>query len=148
VSSEQNAQQYANRVAAGLSSIAQVPQERRTEPGMVGHWSLKDVLGHLAYWDGVHVDELVSEFRGDPIVEDNREDDVINAEQFAIRQTWSWDKVMDEAIANRDRLIDLLKRPSRYDQSGSGEHWDEHRREIEAWLMRNQPIATADRPNG
>jgi hypothetical protein len=148
MSSRQYARQYADRVAAGLATIEQVDPERRTESGMVGHWSLKDVVGHLAYWDGVHAEELESEFRGDPIIEDGRDDDVINAEQFANRESWSWDHVMDEAIANRDRLIELLSRPSRYDQSGSGEHWDEHRRQIEEWLKRNQPIAAADLPNG
>lgn len=146
MSNETHAQQYADRVAAGLSTIEQVDPERRNEPGMVGNWSLKDVLGHLAYWDGVHADELETEFAGETIVEDSREDDVINAEQSALRADRSWDQVMDEAITNRDRLIELLKRPSRYDQSGSGEHWVEHRQEIEAWLKRHQPIADADRP--
>jgi hypothetical protein len=102
----------------------------------------------LAYWDGVHAVELESEFRGDPIRDDNREDDVINAEQFAILADWAWDQVMDAAINNRNRMIDLSQRPSRYDQCGSGEHRAEHRQSFEAWLKRDQPFPTADCPNG
>ena len=133
------AEQYASRVAAALATVEQVSSELRETTGVTERWSVKDLLGHCAYWDSVHVAEMEAEFAGEPILEDGRDDDVINAEQFAIRANWSWQQIMDEVIANRDRLAQLLKRPSRYDQSGSGEHWIEHRQQIEDWLARSQP---------
>lgn len=137
------AEQYAGRVAAALAITEQVLPDLRHQKGVTEQWSVKDLLGHCAYWDSVHVAELEAEFAGEPTVEDDREDDVINAEQFAIRANWSWEQVMDEVTSNRDRLTELLKRPSRYDQSGTGEHWDEHRKQIEEWIARSQPIQSA-----
>jgi hypothetical protein len=135
-------EQYAKRVSAAIDAAERVPPKLRESKGVTENWSVKDLLGHCAYWDGVHAAEMETEFAGGTILEDDREDDVINAEQFEIRANWSWDKIMDEVTTNRDRLVELLKRPSRYDQSGSGEHWIEHRQQIEDWLARNQSDRT------
>jgi hypothetical protein len=116
-----------------------VPVERREEKGVTEQWSLKDLMGHLAYWDGVNAAEMETEFAGGTILEDDRDEDVINAEQFALRSDWTWEQVMNEVRTNRDRRAELLKRPSRYDQTGSGEHWDEHRAQIERWLAGSPP---------
>ncbi len=32
-------------------AIAQVPEERVSEPGLDGGWSVKDVMAHVAWWD-------------------------------------------------------------------------------------------------
>ena len=130
--------QYAGRVAAALAITERISPNVRDKKGVTEQWSIKDLLGHCAYWDGVHVAELEAEFAGEPIIEDGREDDVVNAEQFTIRANWSWQQIMDEVNANRNRLVELLKRPSRYDQSETGEHWVEHRQQIEDWLGRDQ----------
>jgi hypothetical protein len=131
-------EQYATRVSAAIATASQVPPHLRDKQGVTEQWSVRDLLGHCAYWDGVHIAELEAEFAGEPIVEDDREDDVINAEQFAIRATWSWEQIMDEVISNRDKLSELLKRPSRYDQSETGEHWVEHHQQIADWLGQNE----------
>jgi hypothetical protein len=136
------AAQYANRVASALTFVERVPPDLRDKKGVTEQWSVKDLLGHCAYWDGVHVAEMETEFAGGTIVEDDREDDVINAEQFKVRANLSWDQIMDEVTTNRDKLVELLKRPSRYDQSGSGEHWIEHGQQIKDWLASNQPNPT------
>jgi uncharacterized damage-inducible protein DinB len=116
-------ERYAQRVDRALSVVESVPRERREEKGVTGQWSVKDLLAHLAYWDGVNAAQLEAEFAGGTILDDDRESDVINAEQFALRADWSWDKVMDDVRTNRDRRAELLKRPSRSDMSRSGEHW-------------------------
>jgi dienelactone hydrolase len=33
-------------------TLAQVPRERMTEPGVVGSWTVKDILAHIAAWQG------------------------------------------------------------------------------------------------
>ena len=130
------ADRYVKRANAALDVAARVPVDRRSQPGVIDQQSVKDLIGHCAYWDGVHVIELETEFAGGTILEDGREEDVVNSEQFQIRADWTWDQAIDEATQNRDRLDQLLRRPSQHDQSGSGEHWEEHRSQIEAWLER------------
>lgn len=137
-------ERYAGRVAAALAITGRISADLRDKKGVTEQWSVKDLLGHCAYWDSVHVAELEAEFAGEPIVEDGREEDVINAEQFEIRANWSWQQVMDEVNANRNRLVELLKRPSRYDQSETGEHWIEHRQQIEDWLARNEQAQSTE----
>lgn len=137
------AEQYAGRVAAALAVTERISPDLRETKGATEQWSVKDLLGHCAYWDGVHVAQLEAEFAGEPIPEDDREDDVINAEQFANRADWSWKQVMDEVTMNRDRLTELLRQPSRYDQSDSGGHWDEHRQQIQDWVTRHRADQSA-----
>lgn len=131
-------EQYAARVAAALATVEQVPPDLRDKQGVTEQWSVKDLLGHCAYWDSVHIAELEAEFSGRSIVEDDREDDVVNAEQFAIRAGWSWDRIMDEVNTICDRLAELLKRPSRTDQSETGAHWVEHHEQIMNWLAQHR----------
>lgn len=137
-------EQYAERSGAGLASAMRVPPDRREEPGVCGEWSLKDLLGHLAYWDSVRVGKLEAEAAGGTILTDERDDDTINAEQAGIRADWSWDDVLNEVTSTRERLIALLKQPSKLDNSDVGSHWLGHREQIEAWLARNQPSARED----
>ena len=33
------------------SALAEVPGDRMEEPGVVGHWSTKDLLGHVTTWE-------------------------------------------------------------------------------------------------
>ena len=129
--------QYARKVQQTLDVVSTFPADRRDEPGVCGIWSLKDLMGHLAYWDGVNRYEMETEQASGTIISDDRDEDVINAEQAAIRKDWSWDRVMAEVIEHRDARIELEKLPSIYDHSGAGEHWDEHRAQIEAWIAAN-----------
>ncbi len=32
-------------------ALAGIPEERLTEPGVAGEWSVKDLMGHIAFWD-------------------------------------------------------------------------------------------------
>ena len=128
---------YARAVERTLESAMKVPADRRDEPGVCGEWSLKDLLGHLAYWDSVNRYEMETEFAGATIISDDRDDDIVNAEQAETRKDWTWEQVMAEVIDNRDARIELHKRQSKYDRSSAGDHWDEHRAQIDAWIAAN-----------
>ena len=129
---------YEASYQAALDVVDRFPIERREEPGVVGEWSLKDAMGHLAFWDGIEADEIASRKAGtDFSFEDDA--DSANAREAARRADWSWDEVMTEVAANRERLIPLLVDPG--PKAGAypiHEHWDEHRVQIEAWLAANQ----------
>ena len=43
-----------------------VPERVRDEPGVCGSWSLKELMGHLAFWDGRVADRLAAAKGGPP----------------------------------------------------------------------------------
>lgn len=45
--------------------IAQVPQERMTEPGAAGDWSVKDIVAHLTYHERWYADRMHEVLRGE-----------------------------------------------------------------------------------
>lgn len=45
--------------------VADVPEDRLTESGATGHWSVKDVIAHLSYHEGWYADRLHEQLRGE-----------------------------------------------------------------------------------
>ncbi|HEX5692552.1 MAG TPA: maleylpyruvate isomerase N-terminal domain-containing protein, partial [Roseiflexaceae bacterium] len=45
--------------------VAQVPRDRMTIPGVAGHWSVKDVIAHLTYYERWLADRLHEQLRGE-----------------------------------------------------------------------------------
>ncbi len=136
------AKQYQDRTGPVFAAAMKIPAERREEPGVCGEWSIKDLLGHLAYWDEVRIARLEAEAAGRSFEEDEREEDVINAEQAQARAGRSWDEIVDELTTTRDRLTDLLGKPTKLDMYHAGEHWLKHKRDIDSWLDLNLPAST------
>lgn len=124
---------YKQAVNATLTVVDTVPPDRRDRVGVTELWTLKDMMGHLAYWDGRCVGYLVTVRDGGTWVSDTRHVDIHNAEQIAIRADWSWDNVMSEVATNRERLLPLLLEMGENDY-GLVEHWDKHRSQIEDWM--------------
>jgi hypothetical protein len=120
-----------------LDVVDRFPIGRREEAGVVGEWSLKDAMGHLAFWDAVEADELAAVKSGTEFTFDDS-DDSANAREAARRAEWTWDEVMTEVAANRERLIPLLVDPGRTDGEPIHDHWNEHRQQMEAWLAANR----------
>jgi DinB family protein/mycothiol maleylpyruvate isomerase-like protein len=122
-----------------LDAIAHVSAGQRATPGVCGDWSLKDLLGHLAFWDGDLAAELEAKQQGITLPTSSERDwQVINTEQAANRAGWDWDEVMREVRENHDRLVPLLNDPGENpNDEPIHEHWDEHHAQIESWLARN-----------
>lgn len=45
--------------------LAQIPEGWMTEPGAAGHWSVKDVIAHLSYYERWYADRLHEQLRGE-----------------------------------------------------------------------------------
>ena len=41
-----------------ISAVGRVPIDRTEEPGMCGNWSLKTLLGHIAFWDRFEIEHI------------------------------------------------------------------------------------------
>jgi hypothetical protein len=56
------------RIDAGwrevLSALDGIPEDRLEEPGACGNWSIKNLMGHLAFWDAHVLEEIDSALAG------------------------------------------------------------------------------------
>ncbi|MGE5264845.1 MAG: DinB family protein, partial [Acidobacteriota bacterium] len=63
-----------------LGAVAGLTEEQMTTLPVVGEWTIKDLVGHIAYWEGVildHVRESYTEGRPRPM-RDDENDDIVN----------------------------------------------------------------------
>ena len=52
---------------AGLIDVIEgIPAEQMSEPGVSGDWSIKDLLGHIAYWEGRAIAVVERRLTGEP----------------------------------------------------------------------------------
>ncbi len=88
------------------------PAERET-PAAGGGWSAKDVQAHLSAWRQRQVERLVAlrEGREEPALA-STETDEINAIFHAERADWAWDRVVADAEATTEALIEAIEAAS------------------------------------
>ena len=91
--------------------VNEIPNHLREEPGVCGDWSLKDLMGHLAYWDGMVADELIARKNGKQRQPESRTYDEINADAFAQRRDRSWDDIIAEVVSNQEAADPTPARP-------------------------------------
>lgn len=129
-----------------MRAIAGIPDDRLTAPGAVGEWSVKDVMGHVAYWDeqavAVARRRMVGTEPGPPI-----DWQTINEREAATRAGQSLAAAREELRHAHERVMETLRSllvltPA--DAIGicgcltddTYEHYDEHASEIRAWRER------------
>ncbi len=98
--------------AALWQALAGVSEEQIVSVPVVGDWTIKDAVGHIAYWEGVildHVRESYAEGRPRPMPDDET-DDVINPREAAKRKDWPWARVRAECENVRGALIGYVQR--------------------------------------
>ena len=107
--------------------------DERNTPGVCGHWTLRDMMAHLAYWDGWMADSLAAKQRGEQPAPISEEYDVINAREHEKRVYLNWDEVIAEQVRNRERLLPLMIDPGEDPSWSIYEHWQEHGEQIAAF---------------
>ena len=116
-----------------------IPEERRAEPGACGEWSTKDLLGHLAFWEGYWAERLETIARGEtPEPEPGGEWFLpVNDQEAAKRRNASYDELLQELTTNRHRIVTLLESlPDGVGQEIADEtynHMREHLDELRVW---------------
>lgn len=97
-----------------MGAIEDIPMERLVETGAVGEWSVKDVLGHIAFWDGATIAPLERVARGEPAwpPSDGDGDDggyqPINEREAALRADRSADEILRELHETHAKVLDAL----------------------------------------
>jgi hypothetical protein len=127
-----------------LDALDGIPVDRLAEPGAVGDWSVKEVIGHIAFWDEQAVVAAHREMAGEPALQVdwqamNEREAAANRSRTAVEQRAKLDRAHAEVVA-------LLRAAPRLDPRSIGlcgclqedtyEHYDEHAADIRAWRQR------------
>lgn len=127
-----------------LAALEGIPDDRLAEPGVVGAWSVGDLMGHIAFWDRFSLERGRDSLAGRPFR--SVPWDEMNARDIAARAGFPPERNRAEmeaahaemlafvAAAPRDpaTLLPMLKKMG----VDTDEHYDEHAAEIRAWRAR------------
>jgi hypothetical protein len=134
------------RIEASWSALMEIlddiPDDRQAEPGAVGEWSLKDVFGHIAFWDEVATEDAERVLAGQP----NEHDDyqAMNDADYQRRRDRSLPEQRSAMHQAHAALVDYLDDIEGLDATAldaaikgdTYEHYDEHVADIRAWRER------------
>jgi hypothetical protein len=130
------------RWRALLDALDGIPEERLEERGAAGDWSLKDLFGHIAFWDDQAGQEIERALAGLPRQDNDWQ--AMNEADHAARQG----RTLPEERAAMHRahaaLVEQLEGVAGIDaarvdeavRGGSYGHYEEHIPDIRAWRER------------
>jgi hypothetical protein len=126
--------------------VARIAVDRRDSPGVVGDWTVKDVVWHCAYWTRFAADHLVMEDAGgkgpftDPFdAHPDEHWDALNQQIAEASSAMTWDDVVAGADEARASLRTAVARPGLAAEAivwaadESWIHYDEHAEHVSAF---------------
>lgn len=140
--------------------LAPLSEAQLTESGVSGDWSLKDILVHLATWQGRAAQILEAAQRNEqpqltPSIKTDEEMDQFNNTTFAANRSRPLAEVKQDFHASYQQLLAATEALGEVDLFDPGRfawmkgnalwttaegdtfgHYDEHKPAIEAWLAR------------
>jgi len=138
---------------ADLCALAEsVSKEDREKPGVVDSWTLKDLLGHIAFWSGRAAETLrcvcADRLDGVPFGEGDNWWDEWNEREYNVRKDRSFMEVRTEFLRNYkeanacldetpEEKLNLKLRGKEIGVSFAGDtskHYREHAVHIREWL--------------
>lgn len=123
-----------------MDALEGIPEERMSEPGVVGVWSVKDTMAHIAFWDDLstaYLDHLTTGHELERV--DWRE---VNDRVARERADWSLERARQELDQAHARVLTAVRATPRSkidDEALAGNtygHYDEHAAEIRDWRER------------
>ena len=125
--------------SAFVDAFGGVPEDRRSDEGVVPGWSVHDLVWHCGFWAGYVAEVLHKIARGEP-TEDSQDWDAFNAIVIEDGRGMSWDEIIVRSEENRVRCREALEAlPTLTDEAveeftgETFEHYDEHAAEIRAF---------------
>ena len=125
-----------------FAALDDIPEDRMSDPGVIGDWSLKDLFVHLAFWDENAVREIERALAGFPRQDNEwqemneadhaaRRDRALPEQRSAMHQAHAALVERLESVAGIEAApIDAAIRPDTY------EHYQDHVADIRAWRQR------------
>ena len=127
-----------------VAALDGIPEERLGEPGAVGEWSVKDVMGHVGFWAEQAVVAAQREMAGEPRLEVDWQ--AMNEREAAANRGRSAAEQRAAMERGHENALDLLRSAPRLDprtvglcgclQEDTYEHYDAHAADIRAWRER------------
>ncbi|HKG26813.1 MAG TPA: DinB family protein [Thermomicrobiales bacterium] len=120
-------------------AIAGLPADRLGEPGVSGHWSAKDVIGHVAFWDRFSAEQARRQLSGEPEPEGMNDWQALNDRDHAAKADWDASRILSELDAAHAEILTAYRALPTLDPDHvkeDWEHYDEHAAEIHAWRER------------
>jgi GrpB-like predicted nucleotidyltransferase (UPF0157 family) len=138
-----------------LAAVARIPPSQLLQPGVLGDWSVKDILAHINFWQGLLLRQIQATLLEKPVPQHADDVDALNAQAVSHSQQLPWGDVAQEFMHLAQEMISVvielpeedLCKPGRYwaiDQeplwrsiaSETCEHYAEHLDQIRAWRQR------------
>ena len=136
---------------AFVGAVADVDPDLFTAPGLVGDWSARDLVAHVAFWSdhGADALELAASGKGGDFDYDSSQTDAINEEVFAGSSTLTPMEAYEREQVAFERFRDVLSGldPTLLDlELGNGDtvenvirydgpdHYAEHTDHLRAWF--------------
>lgn len=123
-----------------MRSLRGLNDEQIERSGTVGDWSVKQVMGHIAYWDAHLIDEIKRLEAGQESVDSTSTDwnlDHANASRAAEDARRDVSAVKVEMDSTHQKLMDLLEVTPVISREAvrddTYEHYPEHTAAIRAW---------------
>ena len=125
-----------------MDTLDGIPEDRLEEPGAVGDWSLKDVFGHIAFWDEVALADAERALANQPDGHDDYQ--AMNDADYLRRRDRTLPEQRCAMHQAHAALVDYLDDIEGLDaatldaaiKGDTYEHYDEHVADIRAWRER------------
>jgi hypothetical protein len=127
---------------AFMEALDGIPDERMLEAGAAGDWSLKDLFGHIAFWDEQAIVDLDRALAGQP----EREVDwqAMNYADYTLRRDRALPEQRSDMHQAHALLLERLEGVAGLDAASideaikgdTTEHYEDHIRDIRAWRER------------
>jgi hypothetical protein len=118
-----------------LAAVDSVPADRVEESGVSGGWSVKTIIGHVSFWDGVEADRI-GKVR--PI--EDVDFQALNDQNALASGERTFAELRAELEINHARVLEaiVLAHTVSPDEVRQwlDDHYIEHGNDIEAWLAR------------
>jgi hypothetical protein len=135
-----------------VGTVLELPAEQTGRAGVVGEWSVKDVMAHLIYWNMLPVNEVQAALSGRRFTDIHETSDQINARTVAQYRAYALHEVLNAFSSSYTMVWDSITRlPDSAFEPGSDietildetihgtfanntyEHWPIHHAQIVAW---------------
>ena len=125
-----------------FATLDDIPEEWQSEPGVIGEWSLKDLFGHLAFWDDHATEEIERALAGlsrlDNAWQQMNETDHVARQDRTLPEQRSAMHQAHAALVERLESVAGIE-AARIDEAirvDTYEHYLDHSKDIQSWRQR------------
>lgn len=120
--------------SAWTQALDGIPQDRASEPGVCGYFSVKDLIGHIAFWDEQDLARAHKLARNEEVQPNDWA--TMNDQDYAAHKDDLLETQMVRMYAAHERLstdVRAFEDTSGLKLDDTWEHYDAHRDDVLAW---------------